>query len=570
MATTDIYQLVFDIVGKGAAGLNNTTNSVATAQGKLATNTTNANTAIAAQTPKADAVAKKTGPASSAAGKFANNAGLMASKASLAAKGISGMISPLGNLLGIDTSQLESALLLFASMPTSLSKTLKGIGGGVNALAKNLGIISNNGSGAATALGNLGGASKGLLITLGPILVVIIVIGAILALVQTNAFGFRDALNAVGKAVGDALPFLRPFLELIKSIFSALLGITGEGALDIGAAFEGITTQFTTGLQSIQKAVDAFVLDPIGFITNFFTNIGKWFADNPAYIAGAMLGPIGLAIVAVDQYLGGPIEKFATNFLGTAAKFMMETIPSWFATVFSASNLVSGINGVAKAIQSAIIAFFNIFAGPKEVAAGAVKFFLNFTAGIKGAIAGGIKIIISTFAGFWKVITDTATTTGKNIPKLIWDAIKAAASTLTSAGKWLWEKLAGGLLSVIPENIFGYNLRSAAKKALGLAQGGLINSAASGKVFTTRGPTLTLAGDNNGGKETVAYIPHNNPTPTLRAIAKMFGLGGTNTAVVATGGGGTMHATFIIKLGTKELIKEFDFALGNNFKGYMP
>jgi len=56
------------------------------------------------------------------------------------------------------------------------------------------------------------------------------------------------------------------------------------------------------------------------------------------------------------------------------------------------------------------------------------------------------------------------------------------------------------------------------------AQGGTIQSAAGG--FVTHGPELVLAGDNPGGRETVAFIPHNNPSPTLGMIARQFGQSG--------------------------------------------
>jgi hypothetical protein len=53
------------------------------------------------------------------------------------------------------------------------------------------------------------------------------------------------------------------------------------------------------------------------------------------------------------------------------------------------------------------------------------------------------------------------------------------------------------------------------------AEGGIV-SASSGKITTTVGPTMFLYGDNPGGKETLAFIPHNNPMPTLEKLTAMF------------------------------------------------
>ncbi len=63
------------------------------------------------------------------------------------------------------------------------------------------------------------------------------------------------------------------------------------------------------------------------------------------------------------------------------------------------------------------------------------------------------------------------------------------------------------------------------------AAGGLL-SAAGGTAFTTHGPQLVLAGDNPGGKETVAFIPHNDPGPTMKAMNKMFGHGSNQPIIV--------------------------------------
>lgn len=53
------------------------------------------------------------------------------------------------------------------------------------------------------------------------------------------------------------------------------------------------------------------------------------------------------------------------------------------------------------------------------------------------------------------------------------------------------------------------------------AQGGIL-SAQAGKIMTTSGPALVLAGDNPGGREDVAFIPHNNPWPTLANLMNMY------------------------------------------------
>ena len=87
-----------------------------------------------------------------------------------------------------------------------------------------------------------------------------------------------------------------------------------------------------------------------------------------------------------------------------------------------------------------------------------------------------------------------------------------------------------------------------------MAEGGLIK-AQQGQFFTTNGPQLVLAGDNPGGKEDVAFIPQNNPGPTLNTIANRYGGGGS---------GGNLTVNNVIDLGNDRIIRSFKRKLGQN------
>jgi len=78
------------------------------------------------------------------------------------------------------------------------------------------------------------------------------------------------------------------------------------------------------------------------------------------------------------------------------------------------------------------------------------------------------------------------------------------------------------------------------------AKGGII-SAANG-IMTTQGPTI-LVGDNPGGRETVAAIPHNNPYPTVSKIDRMFGSGGSSD-------GSTVNQTIQLHISGNDIINE--------------
>ena len=71
--------------------------------------------------------------------------------------------------------------------------------------------------------GGIGGIGKSIL-KFSPIL---IALGAAFAAISTNFLGFRDMLSNVGKWIGDAIPQLKPFLELLEAIGFAL-GLTDK------------------------------------------------------------------------------------------------------------------------------------------------------------------------------------------------------------------------------------------------------------------------------------------------------------------------------------------------------
>jgi hypothetical protein len=70
-------------------------------------------------------------------------------------------------------------------------------------------------------------AVKTTMLAMGPIGWILMGVGTVLALIATNAFGVRDAINAMGKAIGDALPFLKPVLEFLGAAGNAIFGETG-------------------------------------------------------------------------------------------------------------------------------------------------------------------------------------------------------------------------------------------------------------------------------------------------------------------------------------------------------
>jgi len=92
---------------------------------------------------------------------------------------------------------------------------------------------------AATATGGLTLATRLLHLAMGPVGWIILGVSGFLALFATNAFGVRDAINAAGKAIGDAIPILRPLLDMLGSIANSLFPQTKD---ESDKMKEGVTT----------------------------------------------------------------------------------------------------------------------------------------------------------------------------------------------------------------------------------------------------------------------------------------------------------------------------------------
>lgn len=88
--------------------------------------------------------------------------------------------------------------------------------------------------GSTIATQSLSFATKLLQFAMGPVGWIILGVSTFLGLFATNAFGVRDAMNAVGKAVGDALPFLQPLLNTLADIANTLFPQTEKASSEAG------------------------------------------------------------------------------------------------------------------------------------------------------------------------------------------------------------------------------------------------------------------------------------------------------------------------------------------------
>jgi uncharacterized phage infection (PIP) family protein YhgE len=140
-------------------------------------------------------------------------------------------------------------------------------------LSNNLATMTSGAADSANVLGKLGMAIKGTAVSVKELSVAFLtnpitllgtalaaVIGTITAFTY-NLGGARDAINGFGKAIGDAVPFLRPVLDWLKEVglgFRQMAGTLSQGGTLIRDEFGNIQLAATESMTASSIQVDEF------------------------------------------------------------------------------------------------------------------------------------------------------------------------------------------------------------------------------------------------------------------------------------------------------------------------
>src|SRR5262249_730365 len=138
----------------------------------------------------------------------------------------------------------------------------------------------------------------------------------------------------------------------------------------------------TTWFQSIWRAMSAGVVAGVLWIRDAALAVFNWVRANWPWLAGALAGPFGLAVVAIIKY--------------------------WSPIVGFFSRIVHAIGGVFSQVIGYITApfttAFNIVKGVVEAAVGVIKGLID---GMMSGVKWGIdtaKSVYNTFARVWNAI----------------------------------------------------------------------------------------------------------------------------------------------------------------------
>ncbi len=112
-------------------------------------------------------------------------------------------------------------------------------------------------AGSTLATHGLATATKLLHIAMGPVGLIILGISTFLTLFATNAFGVRDAINSMGKAIGDAIPLLRPLLDTLAGIANTLFPEAKEETQDFSLATASTTEDVAAAYSQMETELQA-------------------------------------------------------------------------------------------------------------------------------------------------------------------------------------------------------------------------------------------------------------------------------------------------------------------------
>src|SRR5688572_27449673 len=93
-----------------------------------------------------------------------------------------------------------------------------------------------------------------------PAFLPLVAIGAVVTAFTTNLFGLRDAINGIGVAIGNAIPGLRPLLDLmggINSLFGETKDEAAKATSDVSGSFDEMEASVGSSIGKVGTTIDS-------------------------------------------------------------------------------------------------------------------------------------------------------------------------------------------------------------------------------------------------------------------------------------------------------------------------
>ena len=335
-----------------------------------------------------------------------------------------------------------------ANFATNIVPQIVSLGSG---LAGIVSTIQGFGDKGAPALEKMGTAAKGAsggvqglgtslkAIALNPLTIALAAISIVLTAIATNFLGFRDALNAAGVAIGNAIPQLKPFLNLIQGV-GAMFHLTGNDVKDakgqINTSLKEMQQGFTDWLNSIKPIIDHFKTAFIAGL-DYVKNGMLTFIDQLK--SGDLAGAFNTAVEGIKGALQGIGKEVNYTFhdlfrpaVDAAVKKIKEISPALapIAEDFRGFTIAADLalrGNFPKAIEVAIHNIQSLATDLKTFIEGPLKEFVDQ---LGANIIKGITGLVKQLPAAWKTLSDWITTAAKILGEQVGPAIVSGLTTL--------------------------------------------------------------------------------------------------------------------------------------------
>lgn len=243
-------------------------------------------------------------------------------------------------------------------------------------------------------------------LAMGPVGIALLAVSGFMALFASNAFGIRDSINAAGKAIGDAIPILRPLLDMLGSIANTIFPQAEEKAEEFGStaatSLTEVSQQYPELAAASTMSADAVIADyervaaqaqvmqvmATGSLDTMASNVGT-----SVTAQSAAFGDLGRAAIDAGNAVSNSFNNAASSAEKAADKIVRAARKAADAMRSMGSSKGSGNRTVQ--VKTAATGFSGLVTEPTLFLAGEAGPETVNIAPIKSAAAGSAPIVIT-------------------------------------------------------------------------------------------------------------------------------------------------------------------------------
>jgi hypothetical protein len=356
----------------------------------------------------------------------------------------------------------------------------------------------------------------------------------------------QGLVNGMAKNVVAVLGFMainanKVIGDMATNVFTNIGTMVKNSITVISAFTKGVQTLFIAMALNSNKVVGDMAV-------NVFTNIGTMITNSisvlSAFVKGVQVLFAGMAdnsleiVVAFQTNITEAITQMTTNVTAVIQNMVdvsidnitnmsetsTEVIADMAATILETSTqMATDVSAVILNMKDIVV---KAIEDMRDDGSAAVKTFAS-------TMDSELSKVAKAAGSAWQAVTDLADAVeeldGASAKVTITTEFKTTGSAVSAGAKAAANNLLGAVISAASPKSFQYG----------------------GSIETSHGPQMAIYGDNPGGTETVAFIPHDNPFPTLKKLAKLFKGGGSTSELIERGIGQAeeivINATFVIE-----------------------